>query len=465
MAAEPSRPGRTHGITSRGRPNPKSPSTRNATNAETTSAGLPVPTPTASVHLPPSRNTPLARLHPVHQLLEPLRPEHPRDGRARHRRHVGQRGRRHGVHGRLPRRVRDHVAEVPAHGARVELGGVEAGPAVDEPRHAAARVGPAHGRGEQLPDVRGQGLEPGGAAGRGAGRGAEAGDVRGGDHVVAAHEGGHEKGVGEARRRVPRELGFQRQAEPRRRARAEERRPLVVRLPREAAGAEQLRPRIGQRRQGVAVREQVVGAPRQREPAAGELQRQREAVLERHREAGKRAVGVGEVDVRQPRRCLRHHELCAGVVAGDTGHAVEASATTRPVKGKKRERKAGKAARAAAATAGKPAAGAGVDENEVDVERAEDEVEVGDREDRGEAPRRVGRPHQRPREDRDVDALGRHSVGRARGGSGCRRQGGARRRDAHEAAAARHGKKSLEALEALKRSVRTWQLGRARTTS
>jgi len=74
----------------------------------------------------------------------------------------------------------------------------------------------------------------------------------------------------------------------------------------------------------VAVGEQVVGAPREREPAAGEpdeLQRQREAALERHGEAGERAVGVGEVDVRQPRRGLRHHELRAGVVAGDTGHA------------------------------------------------------------------------------------------------------------------------------------------------
>ena len=41
------------------------------------------------------------------------------------------------------------------------------------------------------------------------------------------------------------------------------------------------------------------------------------------------------------------------------GTPVEASATTWPAKGKKRERKAGRAARAAAATAGKPAAGAG----------------------------------------------------------------------------------------------------------
>ena len=41
------------------------------------------------------------------------------------------------------------------------------------------------------------------------------------------------------------------------------------------------------------------------------------------------------------------------------GTPVEASATTRPAKGKKRERKAGKAGRAAAATVGKPAAGAG----------------------------------------------------------------------------------------------------------
>ena len=105
------------------------------------------------------------------------------------------------------------------------------------------------------------------------------------------------------------------------------------------------------------------------------------------------------------------------------GTPVEASATTRPAKGKKRERKAGRAARAAAATAGKPAGRGGVDEHEVDVERAEDEVEVGDREDRGEAPRRVGRSHQRPLEDRDVDALGRHSVGHARGGH---RQGGHR---------------------------------------
>ena len=90
------------------------------------------------------------------------------------------------------------------------------------------------------------------------------------------------------------------------------------------------------------------------------------------------------------------------------GTQVEALATTRPAKGKKQERKASRAACGAAATTGKPAAGGGVDEHEVDVERAEDEVEVGDREDRGEAPRRVGRPHQRPLEDRDVDALGRH---------------------------------------------------------
>ena len=59
MAADPSLPGRTHGITRRGGPNPKSPSTWNGTNAYTTSAGLPVPSPTASVHFPPSLNTPL----------------------------------------------------------------------------------------------------------------------------------------------------------------------------------------------------------------------------------------------------------------------------------------------------------------------------------------------------------------------------------------------------------------------
>ena len=70
-------------------------------------------------------------------------------------------------------------------------------------------------------------------------------------------------------------------------------------LPREAAGAEHLRPGIGQRQQAVAVHEEVVRAPHQREAAAREaheLERQREAVFERHRDDPQGAVGVGEVD-------------------------------------------------------------------------------------------------------------------------------------------------------------------------
>ena len=58
------------------------------------------------------------------------------------------------------------------------------------------RVGAAHGRRQQLPDVRGQGLQPRGSAVRCAGRGAEAVEVGGGDHVHPAHEGGHQERVG-----------------------------------------------------------------------------------------------------------------------------------------------------------------------------------------------------------------------------------------------------------------------------
>ncbi|KAK3131625.1 hypothetical protein QOZ80_6AG0509010 [Eleusine coracana subsp. coracana] len=270
---------------------------------------------------------PFPLLHPVHQLLEPLGTEHLRDRRARHRRHVGQRGRRDGLHNGLPRRVRDHVAEVAPHDVRVEPGRVEPAPAVDEPRHAATRVGRAHRRGEELPHVRGEGLEPRGAARRGAGRGAEAVHVGRRDHVVAAHEGGSQQRVRESRRVVPRELGVEGRAVPWRVARAEEVGPLTVGprgQPAAAARADQqLGPRVGQRGEPVPVDEEVVRPPRQREPAAREphqLQRQREATRERQRHAGDRAVGVGQVHVRERGRAgVGYHQLGARVGAGDLG--------------------------------------------------------------------------------------------------------------------------------------------------
>jgi hypothetical protein len=52
---------------------------------------------------------------------------------------------------------------------------------------AIARVGAAHGRGEQLPHVHGEGLEPCGAAAGCAGRGADAVDVSNLEYIVLAH--------------------------------------------------------------------------------------------------------------------------------------------------------------------------------------------------------------------------------------------------------------------------------------
>ena len=86
----------------------------------------------------------------------------------------------------------------------------------------------------------------------------------------------------------------------------------MVGLPRDAAGVQQLRPRGLLRRQAVVVHQQVVGPPRGREAATREpheLQRQREAKLEGHRDVPERAVGVREVDVGERHRGVGDHEL------------------------------------------------------------------------------------------------------------------------------------------------------------
>jgi hypothetical protein len=60
---------------------------------------------------------------------------------------------------------------------------------------ATARVGANPGHREQLPQVRGEGIEPRGTASRCAGCGAEAVDVRG--HNYMAHDGGGEGALGD----------------------------------------------------------------------------------------------------------------------------------------------------------------------------------------------------------------------------------------------------------------------------
>uniref|UniRef100_A0A8R7QYZ3 Uncharacterized protein n=1 Tax=Triticum urartu TaxID=4572 RepID=A0A8R7QYZ3_TRIUA len=374
------------------------------------------------------RKHPLVRFHPVHQLLVPLLPEHLGDCRGGHRRHVGERGGAHRVHDRLPGRVGDDVAKVVVDVGLVVFGGVEAPAAVDEPRHAAVRVGAAHGRGEQLPDVRGEGLEPRDPAGGAAGRPAEAVDVCGVHDVVAAHEGRGKEGVGEGAGVVAHELGVQRRAVPRRRAGPEEGGAVVVGLPREAARDEHLGPGVGQRGEPVAVDEQVVGAPGEREPTArepDELQRQREPPLERQLDAPQRGAGVGKVHVRERRVGVRDHELGPFVAADDVRHAGGGAghdAAGEGVEAGEEGRERGARGRGHGREA---RGGRRVDGDEEDVEGAEDEVQVGDREHRRESPRRVGGLDERPREDLDGETLGRRHPGCARPHAA---QGGATRR-------------------------------------
>jgi hypothetical protein len=89
------------------------------------------------------------------------------------------------------------------------------------------RVGAAHGRGDHLRRVRGEGLEPRGVAAGYVGSGAEAVDIGGLDYIVPAHKGGGDERVGENVRVVQYVLASSDGAY-RGHSRAEEGAPVVV---------------------------------------------------------------------------------------------------------------------------------------------------------------------------------------------------------------------------------------------
>lgn len=93
-------------------------------------------------------------------------------------------------------------------------------------------------------------------------------------------------------------------------------------------------------------------------------------------DVGERAIGVGEMDVCQPRRGLHHHELRASVVAGDLRDAGGGIRDDAAGEGKE----LGEKGRQRGHDHRGEAWGRVDYDDEVDVERAEDEVELGGRE-------------------------------------------------------------------------------------
>lgn len=105
---------------------------------------------------------------------------------------------------------------------------------------------------------------------------------------------------------------------------------------------------------------------------------------------------VREVDVREPHPSARHHELRAGVVARDLGHAGVGVGDDAASEREEAREESGHGGPRGSYHGGEARGRGGVHGDEVDVEGTEYEVEVGRLEHRGEVRRRVGRPQQRP---------------------------------------------------------------------
>ncbi|BAF18739.1 Os06g0150500 [Oryza sativa Japonica Group] len=354
----------------------------------------------------------LLRLHPVHQLLEPVPGHRRRDRRAHHARHGVQRRAEHLLHARLAGGVGHHVPHVPVQRAALAAAHrrrLEPLPAVDDPRHPAVGVGVADGTGEELPHVRAERHEAGGApAAAAAGRRLlpETLEVGGLDAVQAPLDGRRHEGIDHGGRREPRELLVQRRAEPRRRPRHEQG-SIEQRLAGEPPLSDHLPQGVEQHDERPPVGEEVIRRHRQREPAAREpdqLQRQREARVERHAHQPDRAVDLREVNGREGHGGVGHDELGTGVVAGDLGDVRrrvphDAAGEGEEVGEVRRERGAD-----GGHHGGDAARRGSVDGDEVDGEGAEDEVKVGDGEDGREAWRRARRPDKLPGGDLEVEA-------------------------------------------------------------